>query len=267
MTGAGDEARAASEGLLAAAEATDNPHVASFALLVVGITHRDVDPVAAYDVHRRGLKIAQDSGNRQLESYHTGNLARLAAGHGEPMDALEYITLALRNFYDSGSFTFMPGALAILATFFDRSGHYESAATISARGASPFTQTTYPEFDTTITHLREVLGDDVYESLARVGKNMTNAVIGEIRTRSDRAGPRGTTAHTSRRETALKPTGLGSLRLLGVTRYRRTPTTTAVRGAVSALPSSCASSAGSDSANPVQQPLRCDRPDLLGLRL
>ena len=85
--------------------------------------------------------------------------------------------LALRNFYDSGSFTFMPGALAILATFFDRSGHYESAATISARGASPFTQTTYPEFDTTITHLREVLGDDVYESLARIGKNMTNAVI------------------------------------------------------------------------------------------
>ena len=37
MTGAGDEARAASEGLLAAAEATDNPHVASYALLVVAL--------------------------------------------------------------------------------------------------------------------------------------------------------------------------------------------------------------------------------------
>lgn len=32
-----------------------------------------------------------------------------------------------------------------------------------------------PEIDTTISHLREVLGDEVYESLARTGETMTNA--------------------------------------------------------------------------------------------
>ena len=31
-------------------------------------------------------------------------LSRLAITHGEPADALDYLTLAIRNFYDSGSF-------------------------------------------------------------------------------------------------------------------------------------------------------------------
>ena len=177
MTGAEDEALAASEGLLADAEATDNPHVATYALLVYGVAHRKADPVAAYDVHRRGLKIAQDSGNRQVEGYQAGNLARLAATYGEPKDALEYITLALRTFYDSGSFTFMHSSLAILAAFLDRLGNYEPAAVISGYSDAAFTWTTYPEFDTTITHLREVLGDGAYESCARTGGIMTNAAM------------------------------------------------------------------------------------------
>jgi hypothetical protein len=35
----------------------------------------------------------------------------------------------------------------------------------------------YPQIDVIIAHLREVLGDQTYESLAREGETMTAAVI------------------------------------------------------------------------------------------
>jgi predicted ATPase len=177
MAGHDDEASVASKSLLADVDATDNPHVATYMLLVYGVANRRADPAAAYDVHRRGLKIAQDSGNRQVEGYQAGNLARLAATYGEPVDALEYITLALRIFYDSGSFTFMHSSLAILADFLDRLGNHEPAAVISGYADAAFTWTTYPEFDATIGHLREVLGDEAYESCATAGRTMTNAAM------------------------------------------------------------------------------------------
>ena len=93
------------------------------------------------------------------------------------MDAFDYSTLAIRIFYDSGSFTFMRSPLAILAAFFDRLGHHEPAATISGFAMHAFTLDAYPEFATTITHLREVLGDEAYESFARTGETMTNAAM------------------------------------------------------------------------------------------
>ena len=39
---------------------------------------------------------------------------------------------------------------------------------------SPLT-TAFPEFSSAIAHLRDVLGDQTYESLARTGETMTNA--------------------------------------------------------------------------------------------
>lgn len=48
----------------------------------------------AYHVHRRGLRIAQDSGNRQSESNLAVSLSRLAATHGDPMYAFDYLTNA-----------------------------------------------------------------------------------------------------------------------------------------------------------------------------
>jgi hypothetical protein len=59
----------------------------------------------------------------------------------------------------------------------DRLGHYEPAATISGFAATAFTRTSNPEFDTPIAHLREVLGDEVYEALCRAGENMTIAAM------------------------------------------------------------------------------------------
>ncbi len=177
IAGAKDEALMASDGLLATANATDNPQVACSALLAYGFAHNEADPTAAYDVLRRSLNIAQDSGNRFVESHIADTLSRAAAAHGDPIDAFDYLTLAIRNYRDSGDFSFMPQPLAVLAALFDRLGRYESAATISRFAATPLARKSYPEITTAITHLREVLGDEAYESFACAGENMTNAAI------------------------------------------------------------------------------------------
>jgi hypothetical protein len=75
--------------------------------------------------------IAQDSGNRYTESLLAASLSRLEAGYGDPLAALEYVTLAIRNYHDSGNTTMMGTTLAVLAAFSDRLGRYELAATIA----------------------------------------------------------------------------------------------------------------------------------------
>jgi hypothetical protein len=59
----------------------------------------------------------------------------------------------------------------------DRLGHHEQAATISGFATSAFTLASYPQLKTTIAHLRDVLGDQTYESLAHRGETMTTAEI------------------------------------------------------------------------------------------
>ncbi|MGO9692955.1 MAG: ATP-binding protein [Mycobacterium sp.] len=170
-----DEALMTSQGLLAVAEAAGNPNTVSFALFAQGFAQRDADPAAAYDAHRRGLKIAQDSGNRQLVSHHAAVL--VAATSVDPADAIDFATWAIRNYHDSGNFAMMHGTLANLAALLDRLGRYEPAARISEFAMSAFSQTTAPEISTAIIHLREVLGDEAYESFAREGAQMTNAAM------------------------------------------------------------------------------------------
>ena len=175
--GARDEAMAASVDLLGAADVTDNPHVRSAALLAYGVAYRDDDPASAYEALRRGLTIARDSGNRHMESSLAVSLSRVAATHGSPAEAFDFITRAIRHYHDSATFWLLPNPLAILAALFDRLGHHDPAATICGFAATPLASTGLPEFNRTITHLREVLGDEVYESFARAGKNMTNAAM------------------------------------------------------------------------------------------
>ena len=74
----------------------------AFALLAYGFAFRDADPVRALEALRRGLVIAQDSGNRVNESHLAATLSRLEAEYGDPMAALDYITLAIRNYHDCG---------------------------------------------------------------------------------------------------------------------------------------------------------------------
>ena len=63
----------------------------------------------------------------------------------------------------------------MLAALFDRLGRCESAATTAGFSLNPLTSTGVPEIGTAIAHLRDVLGDESYESLAHKGKAMTTA--------------------------------------------------------------------------------------------
>jgi predicted ATPase len=170
-----EEAAAQSQGLLGAAEATDNAFLQSHARLAFGFANTDADPVKAYEVLRRALAITRETGNRGLEAHVAVILSRLATTHGDPVDAFDYLTLAIRNFYDSGSFSLMPSPLAILAAFFDRRGDYEPAAVISGFAVNLLTPKAFPEIGTAVDHLRDVLGGEGYEARAHIGRSMTNA--------------------------------------------------------------------------------------------
>jgi tetratricopeptide (TPR) repeat protein len=177
IAGAGEEARAAANGLIDAAEATHNPYALANALYAYGFAYRDADPVCAREALRRGLVIAQDSGNRFVASLLATVLSRLEAEHGDPLAALDHITPAIRNFYDSGNVGFIRSALATLAVFLDRLGRLEPAATIAGFAFSPLTASAFSQLGTAITHLRDVLGEATYESLARKGETMTTAAM------------------------------------------------------------------------------------------
>jgi hypothetical protein len=177
ITGCGEEARAAATGLIDAAEATRNPYALSLALTAYGFAFRDADPGRAREVLRRGVVIAQDSGNRFVESQLAGALSRLEAEYGDPLAALDYLTVAIRDLHDAGNTSLMRGALAILTALFDRLGRYEPAATISGFAFGPLSAAMFPELGTAITHLRDVLGEATYESLARKGEAMTTAAM------------------------------------------------------------------------------------------
>jgi predicted ATPase len=177
MAGYADEAVASANGLIESAEATRNPFALSFALLQYGFAFREADPDRARDALRRGLVIARDSGNRHNETHLAGALSRREADYGDPLAALEYSAVAIRNYHDAGSTANMRAVLAALAAYLDRLGCYEPAATIAGFGFGPLTAVWLPELSTTVTHLRDVLGDQAYESLARKGEAMTAAAM------------------------------------------------------------------------------------------
>ena len=177
VAGSGGEAMDSADGLIEAAEATGNPSLLAFALATYGWAFRDADPVGALNALGRGLVIAQDSGNRAQESALAVFLARHEAEHGDTASAFDHLTLAIRNYHNSGDTTTIRGPLAILAALFDRLGRYEPAATIAGFALSPIAAAGVPEITTAITHLRDVLGEATYESLARKGESMTTSAM------------------------------------------------------------------------------------------
>jgi hypothetical protein len=177
FAGSRQEARAAATGLIDAAETTRNPYALAFALSAYGFAFRDADPHRARDARRRGLAIAQDSGNRTVETALATGLSSFEAKYGDPTTALDYITVAIRSYHESGN-TFMIGIpLVVLAALFDRLGRHEAAATIAGFAFNPSTAAAISEISTAIAHLRDVLGDHIYESLAGEGQTMTTAAM------------------------------------------------------------------------------------------
>jgi predicted ATPase len=168
FAGSADEAVAAAEGLVDAAEATRNPYQLSLALLAEGFAFRDSDP--------RGTVIAEDSGNY----FNVAHLALLGTGLeaavGDLVVALDYAVVAIGSFHDSGNPMYAP--LAMLAAVFDRLGRFEPAAIVAGFALTPFTAGV-SELTTAIAHLREVLGDQAYESLAKNGAAMPTVAMVE----------------------------------------------------------------------------------------
>ena len=177
VAGSGGEAMDSADGLIEAAEATGNPYLLALALSAYGVAFRDADPVGALNALGRGLVIAQDSSNRTSASLLALNLARLEAEHGDTLAAFDHLTLAIRGFHNAGDTTTIRVPLTVLAALFDRLGRYEPAATIAGFALSPLSASAVPEITTAITHLRDVLGEATYESLARKGETMTTAAM------------------------------------------------------------------------------------------
>jgi len=170
-----EEARSVAERLFLAAESEVNPTIVSSAMYAYGTSHSETKPKAAYAALRRGIAIAQENGDRQMESVLALSLSSLAVTHAEPLEGLEFSALAIRTYYDSGAVQFVSGPLGVLTALLDQLGHYESAATISGFAFADAALATFPEISAAIAHLREVLGDETYEGLARTGTAMTNA--------------------------------------------------------------------------------------------
>ena len=166
---------AAAGGLVDAAEITGNPFALSHALTAEGLVFRDADPIRALGALRRALVIAQDTGNRFLESHSANALSAVETQHGDPLAALDYLALAIRNNRDAGNTGMIHSPLALLAALLDRLGRYESAATIAGFISNPLSGAAFPETSTAAGHVREVLGYETYDSLSRKGETMTTA--------------------------------------------------------------------------------------------
>lgn len=175
IAGREDEAIAAADGLIDIAESTCNPYSVTLALMADGFAWRSADPNRALESMNRGLTIAHDSGNRFNESHLMANLAQLDVELGDPLAALDHIGLAIRYMHDSGNIMTVRSPLVNFAILLNRVERYEAAATIAGFARIPLTAASFPNIDTAIGHLRYVLGEEKYESLADQGAAMTIA--------------------------------------------------------------------------------------------
>jgi predicted ATPase len=172
-----DEARAAADGLIEAAIASDNPYMHTFATAAYAFCLSSAGSERDLALCRQGLALAQDSGNRYNEAILATALARLESETIVTVAAIDHVALVIRRWHDSGNIGNLVGPLAMLSAFLDRLGRFEAAATIAGFSCDVVSLASVPELVATITHLRETLGDQPYESFARNGEAMTTAAI------------------------------------------------------------------------------------------
>jgi hypothetical protein len=172
-----EEARAAADGLIEAAMASDNPYMHTFAIANYGYCLGSASSERDLALCRQGFALAQDSGNRYNEAVLAAALARFEAEPVVTIAAIDHLTLVIRHWHDSGNVGGLVGPLAMLSAFLDRLGRFEAAATIAGFSCNPVSLATVPEFPGTIAHLREILGDQDYELFARTGEAMTTAAV------------------------------------------------------------------------------------------
>ncbi len=83
--------------------------------------------------------------------------------------------MAIGNYHDSGNTYMIRSPFGLLAAVFYRLGRYEPAATFAGIAATFPVAIALAPFGTEMTHLRSLLGEAMYESLARKGEAMTIA--------------------------------------------------------------------------------------------
>ena len=97
-------------------------------------------------------------------------LSLLATIHGEPADALDYADLAIRVLLRFRQLLRCRNALAVLAPPVRPARTPRSWPPLSAGLRATPMRWDVPEINAAIAHLRDVLGDQTYESLARRAK-------------------------------------------------------------------------------------------------
>ena len=170
-----DEAIEAADGMVDAAEATGNPYVIASALHSYGWAAHKADPAGSLAAFRRGLAIARDSGNRTTVTHISANICLVLAEHGETLAFFDYVTVAISSYHDSGNIYMIRAPFGLLASLFYRLGRYEPAATFAGFAASFPVPSALAQFAPELMHLRDLLGEATYESLARKGAAMTIA--------------------------------------------------------------------------------------------
>jgi len=175
VSGSTDEAMVSANRLIDAAEAIGNPWVLAYALFAYSWAVWGADPVGSAAALRRGLVVAQDSGNRFIEIQLASYLTGLEVEHGDRIAALDDLTVAIRNTHESGTTGMLDNPLAMLAAYLDRHGRHEPAATIAGYARVNRLTAALPYVGPAIAHLRDVLGEASYETLARKGETMTTA--------------------------------------------------------------------------------------------
>jgi predicted ATPase len=175
-----DGALSAVEGLIDNPEVTRNPYALSFAQLAYSSALIETDPGRALEVARRGVEVAQKSGNRSIATYLMTIMSRVMVSHGDPHAALDQLSTVIRHYLDGGNLSNLRSGLAILSTVLDHFDRHAAAATIAGFAVTPFILATVPETTITIANLRARLGPDEFERLRIHGEAMTVPAIAEF---------------------------------------------------------------------------------------
>jgi tetratricopeptide (TPR) repeat protein len=167
-----DEATAMADDAVAAAEASANPYSLSWALSAYGNAHRGTERALA--ALRRGMVVARAGGVRFFEALNAMYLAAAEAEHGDLRAALDLFAQAINSFHDSNDTLTLGTTLGLLAVCFERTGRHEAATRLQGASNSSLGPA-LPEFSVAADHLREMLGEEVFNDLVREGAAMERA--------------------------------------------------------------------------------------------
>ena len=169
--GRSEEARALGDEGVTAARARGNPFWIAFALEARARAYADLDPGRAMDAMDEVLDYTREHRLLFFEANTLREIAALEARLGDPEQALELFDSAVASFHRAGNHGSVATTLAQIAVLFSRLGRSEIAATIygtsTRHGISMIAN-----LAEVVAHLREELGDDVFDQNVANGAAM-----------------------------------------------------------------------------------------------